>query len=110
MADREGRAPLTRGESASTPAQGSGGLHSPEDAAPATPDPSGEVAGAPGWREVLTLGAVVVVVVLALAFLTSVLPASLQDVVFHTPLAIVVLLVGTIGLLFWVARRQTPRV
>jgi hypothetical protein len=109
VASDEGRAAVTRGESVSNSAPGSAGSPAPDEAAPA-PDPSGEVAGAPGWREVLSVGAVVVVVVLALAFLTSLLPASLQDVVFHTPLAIVVLLVGTIGLLFWVARRQTPRV
>jgi hypothetical protein len=64
----------------------------------------------PGWREVLLLGAVVVAVVLGLAFATSVLPTGLQDVIFRTPLAIVVLLVGTVGLLIWITRRPTPRV
>jgi uncharacterized integral membrane protein len=73
-------------------------------------DGASEPASAPGWREVLTVGAVVVLVVLALAVLTSILPTSLQDVVFHTPLAIVVLLVGTVGLLLWVARRPSPGV
>lgn len=65
---------------------------------------------APGWREVVLVGAVVVAVVLGLAVATSVLPTSLQDVVFRTPLAIVVLLVGTVGLLLWIARRPAPRV
>jgi uncharacterized membrane-anchored protein len=64
----------------------------------------------PGWREVLLVGAVVVVVVLGLAFATSALPTGLQDVIFRTPLAIVVLLVGTVGLLIWITRRPTPRV
>jgi hypothetical protein len=64
----------------------------------------------PGWREVIAVGAVVVVVVLALAVLTSALPASLQDLVFHTPLAIGVLLFGTVGLLLWVARRPSSPV
>ena len=70
---------------------------------------SGQRAHSPGWREVLILGAVVVGVVLGLAVLTSVLPAGLQDVVFRTPLAIVVLAVGTVGLLVWIARRPAPR-
>jgi hypothetical protein len=64
----------------------------------------------PGWREVILVGIVVVGVVLGLAIATSALPTSLQDVVFKSPLAIVVLLVGTVGLLLWVARRPTPRV
>jgi hypothetical protein len=64
----------------------------------------------PGWREVLLVGAVVVAVVLGLAFATSVLPSGFQDVIFRTPLAIVVLLVGTVGLLIWITRRPTPRV
>ena len=64
---------------------------------------------APGWREVGVVGTVVVAVVLGLAVLTSLLPTSLQDVVFRTPLAIVVLLVGTVGVLLWITRRPTPR-
>lgn len=59
---------------------------------------------APGWREAIGVGAVVVVVVLGLAVATSALPAGLQDVVFRTPLAIVVLLVGTVGLMIAIAR------
>ena len=64
----------------------------------------------PGWREVLLLGFAVVAIVLGLAFVTSVLPVGAQDLIFRTPLAIVVLLVGTVGLLVWVLRRPTPRV
>ena len=64
----------------------------------------------PGWREVLLLGFAVVAIVLGLAFVTSVLPVGAQDLIFRTPLAIVVLLGGTVGLLLWVLRRPTPRV
>ena len=63
----------------------------------------------PGWREVILVGVVVVIMVLGLAVLTSLLPTSLQDVVFRTPLAIVVLLVGTVGVLIWITRRPAPR-
>ena len=59
----------------------------------------------PGWREVLIVSAVVVAVVLGAAFITGVLPAAGQDVVFRTPLAIVVILVGTVGLLVRLVRR-----
>lgn len=61
--------------------------------------------GAPGWREVLIVSAVVVGVVLGAAFLTGALPAAGQDIIFRTPLAIVVILGGTVGLLGWLARR-----
>ena len=60
---------------------------------------------AAGWREVLIVAVVVVAVVLGAAFVTGALPAAGQDVVFRTPLAIVVILVGTVGLLVRLARR-----
>jgi len=59
----------------------------------------------PGWREVIIVAAVAVAVVMGAAVLTSVLPTNLQEVVFHTPLAIVVLIVGTGWLLWRIARR-----
>lgn len=59
----------------------------------------------PGWREVLVVAGAVVVVVLGAAFLTSVLPTGAQEIVFHTPLAILVLIVGTAWLLWRIARR-----
>ncbi len=71
-----------------------------------TVGPAPETGRAPGWREVLAVAAVVVGVVLGLAVLTSFLPTALQDVVFRTPLAILVLVVGTIGLLARLARRE----
>jgi uncharacterized membrane protein len=60
----------------------------------------------PGWREVVLVAATVVAVVLAAAVGTSLLPASVQDVVFHTPVAIGVLIVGTGWLLWRISRRE----
>jgi uncharacterized membrane-anchored protein len=61
----------------------------------------------PGWREVLVVAGAVVAVVFAFQVLTSLLPASLQDIVFHTPLAIAVLVIGTVGLLLRIVRRPS---
>jgi heme A synthase len=63
--------------------------------------------GQAGWREVLIVAGIAVAVVLGLAVLTSILPTSLQEIVFHTPLAILVLIVGT-GWLLWRIARQPP--
>jgi hypothetical protein len=57
---------------------------------------------------VLTVAAVAVGVVLGAAILTSVLPIDAQRVVFHTPLAIVVLIVGTGFVLWRIAARRPP--
>jgi len=54
----------------------------------------------PGLREVLLVGAAVVLVVMAAAAFTALLPKDGQDVVFHTPLLILVLIVGT-GVVLW---------
>jgi heme A synthase len=59
----------------------------------------------PGWREVLLVAVVVVAIVLGAAMATSLLPASAQEVVFHTPLTILILIVGTGWLLWRIARR-----
>lgn len=64
-----------------------------------------EPRGGAGWREVLTVAAVVVGAVFGVQVVTSLLPESIQQVVFHTPLAIIVLVAGTIGLLLAIARR-----
>jgi hypothetical protein len=53
----------------------------------------------------MVLAAAVVGVVLGAAVLTSLLPTDLQQVVFRTPLAIVVLVVGTGWLLWRISRR-----
>ncbi len=54
----------------------------------------------PGLREVLVVAAVVVGVVLLAAAGTALLPREGQGVVFHTPLLIGVLIVGT-GFVLW---------
>ena len=60
----------------------------------------------PGWREVLVVAGAAVAVVLGAAILTSILPTGFQEVVFHTPLAIIVLIVGTGWLLWRISRRE----
>ncbi len=62
---------------------------------------------APGWPQVLVVGALVAGVVFAIQVLTSLLPTSVQEVVFHSPLAIIVLVVGTLGVLLRIARRPS---
>ena len=61
----------------------------------------------PGWRQVALVSGAVVAIVLGAAVITSILPTSMQEVVFHTPLAIVVLIVGT-GWLLWRISRRHP--
>lgn len=61
----------------------------------------------PGWREVLIVAICVVAVVLGLAAATSLLPTQAQEVVFHTPLLILVLIVGTGWWLWRVSRRRS---
>lgn len=61
-----------------------------------------------GWREVLIVAVIAVGVVLGAAILTSVLPTEAQRVIFHTPLLIVVLILGT-GVVLWrIATRRPP--
>jgi hypothetical protein len=62
-------------------------------------------------REVLTVigvGAAVVAVVLGAAFGTSLLPRSVQEFVFHSPLLIAVLIGGTGWVLWRIGRRTGP--
>ena len=61
-----------------------------------------------GWHEVLIVAAVAVGVVLGAAILTSALPTDAQRVIFHTPLAIVILVVGTGFVLWRIATRRPP--
>ena len=69
---------------------------------------SARTARAAGWRDVLVVAAVAVAVVLGAAILTSVLPTDAQRFIFHTPLLIAVLIVGT-GLVLWrIAARRPP--
>jgi hypothetical protein len=61
----------------------------------------------PGWREVVLVAAAAVGVVLGAAIVTSILPTGIQELVFHTPLAIIVLIGGT-GWLLWRISRRPP--
>jgi hypothetical protein len=63
-------------------------------------------ASQPGWREVVLVAAAVVIVVLAAAVGTSLLPTSVQELVFRTPIAIGVLIVGTGWILWRISRRE----
>ena len=73
-------------------------------AEPSTPGRSGSA----GWREVLVVAAVAVGVVLGAAILTAALPSEAQRLIFHTPLLIGVLIVGT-GIVLWrIAARRPP--
>ena len=61
-----------------------------------------------GWRQVLVVAAAAVSAVLGAAILTAVLPTDAQRVIFHTPLLIGVLILGT-GLVLWrLAVRRPP--
>jgi len=90
----------------------------PDPAAPAEavsgsdgPAPGGpDARRAVGLREVLLVAGMVVVVVLGAAALTGVLPAGLQRLVFHTPIAIAVLVIGTAVVLWRVATHRPPEV
>ncbi len=62
----------------------------------------------PGVREVLLVAAVVVALVLAAAALTAILPREVQAVVFHTPLLIAVLVLGTAVVLWRILRAPSP--
>jgi uncharacterized membrane-anchored protein len=62
----------------------------------------------PGWREALLVAAAVVALVLGAAVATSVLPTSVQAAIFHAPILIVVLIVGTGWVLWRIARGRPP--
>ncbi len=58
----------------------------------------------PGVRDVLLVAAVAVAVVLLAAGITALLPREGQAVVFHTPLLIMVLVLGTAYVLWRIIR------
>ncbi len=60
----------------------------------------------PGWRAVLLVATAVVAVVLGAAVLTSFQPESIQSTIFHAPVLIVVLIIGTGWLLWRISRGQ----
>ena len=61
----------------------------------------------PGWPQVVLVAAAVVVAVLAAAAATGFLPTPIQQAIFHGPVLIVVLIVGT-GWLLWRISRGRP--
>lgn len=61
-----------------------------------------------GMREVLLVAGIAVAIVLGLQLLTYVLPGDAQRVVLDSPLLIGILVVGTVGLLWWISRRHPP--
>ena len=61
----------------------------------------------PGWTEVILVAFAVVVAVLAAAAVTGFLPTPIQQAIFHGPVLIVVLIVGT-GWLLWRISRGRP--
>ena len=60
-----------------------------------------------GLRQVVATAAICVLVVLGAAFVTGLLPAEAQRIVFKTPLLIGVLIVGT-GIALWQIARPRP--
>jgi hypothetical protein len=58
----------------------------------------------PGWPQVALVAASVVVVVLGAALLTGFLPDDLQRAIFHGPVLIGVLIVGTAWVLWRISR------
>jgi len=61
----------------------------------------------PGWREVILVAAAIVLVVLGAAAATSLLPTELQQAIFHGPVLIAFLILGT-GWLLWRISRGRP--
>jgi len=77
--------------------------------AEASPGGGGSPGGrSPGLREALLVGGLVVVVVLLAGVATFLLPGDGRDVVLRTPLLILVLIVGTAGVLWRISRPGRP--
>jgi uncharacterized membrane protein YqjE len=62
----------------------------------------------PGLRDVLLVGAIVVGVVAVAVIVTSIMPPDVQYVVLRTPLLILVLILGTAGVLWRITRPDRP--
>jgi hypothetical protein len=71
------------------------------------PDPT--TARVYGWREVLLVGGVIVAIVLGISLITTILPDGARWVVFQSPLAIIVIVVGTILVLASLLRGTRSR-
>jgi hypothetical protein len=76
----------------------------------AEPSPDGRSPGSrsPGLREALLVGELVVVVVLLAGVATFLLPGDGRDVVLRTPLLILILILGTAGVLWRISRPGRP--
>ena len=61
-----------------------------------------------GWREVLLVAAIAVGVVFGAQIVTSLLPTDAQRAIFHTPVLIGVLILGTGFVLWRLAGRRPP--
>jgi len=62
-----------------------------------------ETRSQPGWRHVALVAAAVVAVVIGAAVVTSILPTPIQQAIFHGPVLIGVLIVGTAWVLWKIA-------
>jgi hypothetical protein len=62
----------------------------------------------PGLREVLLVGAIVVGAVAVAVIVTSIMPPDAQYIVLRTPLLILVLILGTAGVLWRITRPDRP--
>jgi hypothetical protein len=76
----------------------------------AEPSPDGRSpdSRSPGLREALLVGELVVVVVLLAGVATFLLPGDGRDVVLRTPLLILILILGTAGVLWRISRPGRP--
>jgi hypothetical protein len=72
------------------------------------PSPAAPPVREAGFRDALIVGAVLVVIVLGAAALTFVLPPAARDLVFRTPLLILILIGGTAGVLWRITRPGRP--
>jgi heme A synthase len=61
----------------------------------------------PGWPQVLLVAFAVVVVVLGAAFVTGLMPMPIQQAIFHGPVLIAVLIIGTVWLLWRIAHGRS---
>jgi hypothetical protein len=70
----------------------------PDPASDPTPNPTHDPATARvyGWREVLLVGGIIVAIVLGISLITTILPDGPRWVIFQSPLAIIVIAVGTV--------------
>ena len=78
---------------------------SPDGGSPGSRSPDSR---SPGLREALLVGELVVVVVLLAGVATFLLPGDGRDVVLRTPLLILILILGTAGVLWRISRPGRP--